>query len=311
MSAPRHFGLIGLGAMGWPIAQTAAAAGAQVEVFDVSEAARERARAAGLTTHDDVRSLAAACSTVVLSLPTPAIVESVVAELAPAGGIVVLDTSTIDAATARRCRDRLVASGGDYADCPVLGRPERVGQWTLPVGGSDAAYARAAQVLEPLARAVPHVGDVGAASAVKVLNNLMLGAINAVTAEVLVLAEAAGLDPGVFVDVVLDSGAASVSGLFKDVGPRAVDGDFAPTFSLRLMHKDNALAIAMAEEYGVPLLVGSAAQTLNTMGMAAGHGDEDSIAVVRALEKLTGRSARRHGGSARSASVVVGEPDAG
>ena len=306
MSEPVRFGLIGLGAMGWPAAQTAAAAGAQVEVFDVSEAARDRARAAGLTTHDDVRSLAAACSTVVLSLPTPAVVESVVAELAPAGEVVVLDTSTIDPATARRARDLLVATGGDYADCPVLGRPERVGQWTMPVGGSDAAYERASQVLAPLARAVPHVGDVGTASAVKVLNNLMLGAINAVTAEVLVLAQAAGLDPGVFVDVVLDSGAASVSPLFKDVAPRAVDGDFDPTFSLRLMHKDNALAIAMAQEYGVPLVVGGATQTLNTMAMAAGHGDEDSIAVVRALEELTGRSVRRQSGS-----VVVAEPDAG
>ncbi len=82
-----------------------------------------------------------------------------------------------------------------------------------------------------MARRVVRVGGVGAAATLKVLNNLMLGTINAITAEVLVLSQAAGLDPGVFVDTVVESGAASVSGLFKDVGPRAVDGDFSPTFA--------------------------------------------------------------------------------
>ena len=63
---------------------------------------------------------------------------------------------------------------------------------------------------------------------------------------------AAGLDPGVFVDTVIDSGAASVSGLFRDVAPRAVDGDFEPVFSLALMRKDNALAVELASASGVP-----------------------------------------------------------
>jgi len=289
------FVIVGLGVMGWRIATTLAAASTSLTVFDVSQASMERARGAELQVELSLAELVATCDVVVLSLPTPAIVLDVVRQIAAARHqVVVLDTSTIDPDTAQVCRDVLFAVGIDYADCPVLGRPETVGRWTVPVGGSAGAASTAAEVFAPLTRAVPHVGEVGSAAAIKVLNNLMLGTINAVTAEVLLLAEAAGVDPGVFVDVVIDSGAASVSGLFKDAAARAVDGDFTPTFSVRLMHKDNRLALAMAESYGVPLLVGSAAQTLNTMAMASGHGDEDSIAVLKALETLTGRQARRH-----------------
>ena len=86
----------------------------------------------------------------------------------------------------------------------------------------------------------------GAAATLKVANNLMFSVINAVTAEALLLAQAAGLDPGVFVDTVVDSGAATVSGLFRSIAPRAVDGDFAPTFSLDLVRKDNDLAVQLA-----------------------------------------------------------------
>lgn len=288
-------GVVGLGIMGRRIATTLANAGMSVTAFDVSQDAMDRARDAELLLEPSLADLAAKSDVVLLSLPTPAVVLDVVGQIQSTGHpVVVLDTSTIDPDTARACRDILVAVGMDYADCPILGRPDAVGQWTVPVGGSVDAAATATEVLAPLARAVLPVGEVGAASTIKVLNNLMLGTINAITAEVLLLAEAAGVDPGVFVDVVIDSGAASVSGLFTDAAARAVGGDFTPTFSLRLMHKDNRLALAMAESYGIPLIVGSAAQTLNTMALASGHGDEDSIAVLKALEVLTGLQARRH-----------------
>lgn len=291
-------GVIGLGAMGLRLATRVAAAGTTVRVFDSSPAAAARAAEEGLDVVADVRELAD-CHAVVLSLPTPAVVLGVVAELASAahdrgGAVTVLDTSTIGPADARAAAQVADELGQAYADCPILGRPESVGNWTFPVGGEDDAVAMARRVLAPVARLVVGVGPVGTASATKVLNNLMLGTINAVTAELLVLAEAAGLDPGRWVDVVVDSGAASVSPIFRDVAARAVDGDFEPTFTLQLMHKDNGLGLDLADELRVPMVTARAAQHLNTMGLAAGHGAEDSIAVVKVLESITGHEARRH-----------------
>ena len=121
----------------------------------------------------------------------------------------------------------------------------------------------------------------------------MFSVINAVTAEALLLAKAAGLDPGLFVDTVIDSGAATVSGLFRSIAPRAVDGDFTPTFSLDLVRKDNDLAVQLATSLGLELSVGSAARDLHDRAVLAGHGAEDSIAVLRLLEEEFGQEARR------------------
>lgn len=283
-------GVVGLGVMGLGMARRLDAAGAEVVVYDVSPDARTHAESEGLSVATSLSDLAR-CQVVVLSLPGPDAVLSVVRALP---GTILLDTSTIDPRTARRAADLAAETSGRYADCPILGRPASIGSWTIPVGDDADVLPIARQTLAPVAARVVGTGPVGSASTTKLLNNLMLGTINAVTAELLVLAEAAGLDPGDWVDLVVDSGAASVSPMFRDVAARAVDGDFAPTFSVKLMHKDNALALTLADELHIPLATGRAAHMLNTMALAGGHGDEDSIAVVKPLEDLTGRTARRH-----------------
>jgi 3-hydroxyisobutyrate dehydrogenase len=286
-------GVIGLGTMGLPIAN-ALTTSSSVVAYDVAPAVRKHAAAAGIALVDSLSELARACNTVLLSLPNASVVEEVVAEIAPAApGLLILDTSTIGPEDSRRIGALALAEGSTYLDTPILGRPEMVGSWTVPVGGPVAAYETVAQVLEPIAQRVVHVGDLGAAATLKVANNLMFSVINAVTAEALLLAQAAGLDPGVFVDTVVDSGAATVSGLFRSVARRAVEGDFAPTFTLDLVRKDNDLAVQLATSLGLELTVGSAARDLHDRAVLAGHGAQDSVAVLRLLEEEFGQEARR------------------
>jgi 3-hydroxyisobutyrate dehydrogenase len=289
----RTVGVVGLGAMGMPIAH-ALSTRVPVLAHDVSSAVRARALAAGIPVAESLTQLAQSCNTVVLSLPQAAVVEEVVAEITPAApGLLVLDTSTIGPEDSRRIGALALAEGSTYLDTPILGRPEMVGSWTVPVGGPVAAYDAVARILEPIAQRVVHVGDLGAAATLKVANNLMFSVINAVTAEALLLVQAAGLDPGVFVDTVVDSGAATVSGLFRSIAPRAVAGQFEPTFSLELVRKDNDLAVQLATSLGLDLTVGSAARDLHDRAVLAGHGSEDSIAVLRLLEEELGQEARR------------------
>jgi 3-hydroxyisobutyrate dehydrogenase-like beta-hydroxyacid dehydrogenase len=279
--------------MGRPIAEALAGRG-PVVVYDVRESAAAEAKSSDLTVADSLGDLAARCPTVLLSLPGPAEVSAVLAGLLAGGATpLVLDTSTIGPDSARANGEIAAAAGATYLDTPVLGRPDLVGGWTIPVGGAALAYDLAAEVLAPLATRVVHVGDLGAAATLKVVNNLMFSVINAATAEALLLAKAAGIDPGLFVDTILDSGAATVSGLFRSIAPRAVDGDFAPTFSLDLVRKDNDLAVQLANSLGLELTVGSAARDLHDRAVIAGHGAEDSIAVLRVLEAEFGQQARR------------------
>ncbi|WP_203568771.1 NAD(P)-dependent oxidoreductase [Aestuariimicrobium ganziense] len=272
-------GLVGLGTMGGPMAAALVAAGADLLATDVVADLRATAEEAGVAVTESLAEVAEHAEMVLLSLPTPAVVVEVTEQLwHHSPGLVVVDTSTTDPLTSRT-----LAAQGRFVDAPVLGRPAAVGRWTMPVGCDESLEPLVAEVLAPLAARVVRVGASGSGATVKVCNNLMLSAINAVTAEALALAEAAGLDAGTFVDVVIDSGAASVSGLFRDVAPRAVSGDFAPVFGTALMRKDAQLALDLAAEVGVPLRVVEASQSLNDDAVAAGLGAEDSIAVVKTL----------------------------
>lgn len=281
--------VLGLGTMGGAVAARAVAQGLAVLGADPSPEARRRAAAAGVTVCEDLAEAASSATTILLSVPRPEHVLSLASGPLQTAveGTVVADLSTIDPATARAAAGLLAPHGVTYVDAPVLGRPDRCGAWTLVVGGDAATVERVSPVLLRVAAArVARVGDVGAGSVVKVLNNLMFGAINAVTAEALVLCEDQGVDPGVFVDVVAESGAATVSNLFREIAPRMVAGDDDPAFSLSLLTKDNRLAVALAGQTGSPAPVATLVDRINSAAEGQGFGDRDTGVVHRAYRHL-------------------------
>lgn len=284
-------GLIGVGTMGSRMAAALVGAGYTVLARDVDPEATRRAADLGAQVLESPKAVAEAAQVVLLSLPIPADVESVVAGpeglLAGASaGQLFVDLSTVDPGSTQKMAALAQEKGVGYLDAPVLGRPQGCGNWTLPVGGEEAALEKARPVLEKLARRVVLVGPSGHGNVVKLLNNLMFGAINAVTVEVMALCAKVGMPPKVFVDLVTESGAATVSNLFKEVGPKVLNRDFSPLFGIGLLHKDNALALAMAREAGVPMVLSNATQLLNQMALAKGLGKEDTAAVVKVYEDL-------------------------
>ncbi len=280
--------VLGLGTMGARAAAALAAAGHEVSGADPVEAARTGAEAAGVRTSPDAASAVVGARVVVLSVPKPEHVRSLADGPLrdAASGTIVVDLSTIDPDTARSVSQDLATLGVTYLDSPVLGRPAGCGAWTLVVGGPEPAIDGVRPLLEgTLARQVIRVGDVGAGSVVKLLNNLMFGAINAVTAEAMHVCEAAGIDRTAFVEAVIDSGAATVSNLFRDIAPRLASGDDDPVFALDLLAKDNRLARELGSAMGVATPIADAVVTLNQRAVDRGHGSRDSIAVARAYER--------------------------
>ena len=279
--------ILGLGAMGGPVAVAVSGAGYEITGFDPAPGARQRAAAAGVAVADDAAAAVSKADVVVVSVPKP---EHVLALadgdlLQATAGTVVVDLSTIDPDTARAAAERLAAQDIVYLDCPVLGRPAGCGGWTLVAGGGEEDVTRVSPLLEAtIARRVVRIGDVGAGSVVKILNNLMFGAINAVTAEALHLCQRNGIDREAFVDAVVDSGAATVSNLFRDIGPRIVADDHDPVFALDLLAKDNRLAAALAAAGGTAAPVSEAVGRVNEAAVALGHGALDSSAVIRAYD---------------------------
>jgi 3-hydroxyisobutyrate dehydrogenase len=117
----------------------------------------------------------------------------------------------------------------------------------------------------------------------------MFGAINAVTAEALTICEQSGVDPALFVDAVAQSGAATVSNLFKELAPRMIAGDDEPTFALELLAKDNRLALRLAQQMHTAAPMAASVDMLNTAGLAQGLGARDSGAVHRVYATLSPR----------------------
>lgn len=288
--------VLGLGTMGGRVAARLRETGTAVSGYDLSDTARAAAADAGVVLHDSPESAVRGCELVVLSLPRP---EDVVAAArgplsAVAPGTVVVDLSTIDPDSARTAATTLEAAGAHYLDAPVLGRPERCGHWTLAVGGPDAVVERVRPVLEAsIAARVAHVGEVGTGSVLKLLNNLMFGAINAVTAEAFNISRRAGLDPELFASVVSDSGAATVSGLFRELGRKIPGGDYTPTFALGLLHKDNRLALELARGTGSPAFIARCVDQLNELAAGQDWSSEDTGAVYKVYDLLSSPAAER------------------
>lgn len=278
---PDRIGVVGGGMIGSAVAR-ALVPHHPVTVQDPSAEARQHAEEFGARA---VRQLAehGTPPIVLLALPGPDQVREVVAELLTAERrpLVVVDHSTIDPDTTREVAALAAEHDVGHLDAPILGRPHRVGEWTLPVGGDAATLARVRGVLELLARRVVHVGPIGSGNVVKLLNNLMFGAINAITVETMATAARLGLDPAVYAETIADSGAASVSGLFRELAPKIVAEDHTPTFSVDLLTKDNQLAVEMARAAGIRLDVAEAVLALDRAAQAAGLGALDTSAMVQ------------------------------
>ena len=280
-------GILGLGTMGGRVAARAVACGLDVVGFDPARQASERASSAGVKVVASAEECAALSRRLLLSVPRPEDVDGLVdgALRAATSGSVVVDLSTIDPGTARRAAESLSPVGVTYLDAPVLGRPEKVGGWTLVVGGDQGTVDAVAPLLTRVAAAkVVRVGEVGAGSVVKLLNNLMFGAINAVTAEAIALCRDNGVDPGTFVETVAGSGAATVSNLFRELAPRIVSGDDAPVFALDLLAKDNRLALALAQASGTAAPIAETVTAIDDEAVRRGLGSRDSGAVFRTYD---------------------------
>jgi 3-hydroxyisobutyrate dehydrogenase len=279
--------LIGLGVMGRAAAARLIEAGHIVTASDPAPGAAERAKSAGAAFAASPADAARNAEAALLFLPGPeqirAVVPTLIGALAP--GAVVVDHSTADPDTARDMAELLVSAGLGWVDAPILGRPGAVGRWAHPVGQTQDALARVEPVLRACAAEIFAVGGPGAGHTVKLLNQLMFGAINAMTAEMMAVSHRLGLPPARLYDIITASQAGTVSNLFRELGARIAEDRYDnPTFSVTLLEKDVRLGVEMARRAGLePRLAGLVAH-LNQEAIAAGIGSSDTAAMWKIVK---------------------------
>ena len=285
----KKIGFIGVGKMGTPMASRLLAVGHSLVVFDTNGAAVDALADKGAVAADSPRAVADACEIVIVSLPNPPILETVV--LGKNGVIhgeaarILIDISTTGPKVAARVAEALGARGKSMIDSPVSGGLKGAQNGTLAVmnSGPKSVYEEVTPILETFGKLF-YLGETpGAAQTMKLANNLLAAAAIAVSSEALVMGVKAGLDPKVMLDVInAGSGrnSATEDKFPKSVLPRTFDFGFATGLSF----KDVRLCVDEAEAMGVPMVVGSAVRQMLSMTNQVYGPESDFTSMIRIVE---------------------------
>ena len=282
-------GVIGLGAMGAPMARNLARAGLLRAVWNrTSDKAAVLAAELGVEHAPDPAALAQQCDIVVTCVSADADLLSVIDALQPGlrANALVIDTSTVQPATAQAIAARLAKMDCGFLDAPVSGGVEgaRSGTLSIMVGGEAAALQRARPLLEAIGRRITHMGPVGSGQSTKAVNQIMAAGINQAVTEALAFAEAQDLPLDKVIEVV--SAGAAGNWFVEKRGPTMVRGEFAPGFKVALHHKDLAICQAIARAQGVALPVVEMTLIHYRRLLNAGFGEEDISALFREKRNL-------------------------
>jgi 3-hydroxyisobutyrate dehydrogenase-like beta-hydroxyacid dehydrogenase len=283
--------VIGLGLMGGTLARNLVADGHAVAGFDPVEARRAEHAARGGLPFDSVGEAVAGREVAVLSLPNGTIMLDVVAEIAASGppGMLVADTTTGAPRQAIEAAARLAAAGIGFVDATVSGNSAQAASKDVifMVGGDADGVARAAELLGPLGRRVHHVGPVGSGAAAKLVVNHILSINRTGLAEGLTVAEKAGIEPAVMLEIL--SGSAAYSKAMDIWGARMVAADHDPPASrVRQSHKDSRLINAFAEEVGASHALVEMVSRALVEAEEGGLGEADNAAVMEVMRRRAG-----------------------
>ena len=285
-------GMIGLGNAGLALASAILRSFTLVG-FDRNPVRCGLADRAGVEVVSSPQAVAARCEILILSLPRPDVSRSLPSTIAPSAlqGHVVVETSTVAPDDIDRLVEMVAPAGGTVVDAAIVGGVAKLtkGETTFLVGASEPDFARVKPVLKAAAETIFHLGKVGNGMRAKVVNNAVAHSVMVVLIEAAALAAAQGVPMDVFYEL-MEGEAGLLRPLTHRFGERIRQHDFEGGMSTANARKDSALAIAMAQELGVPLFAIPAAPTVYEIGMREGLERKDYAALATLWEKWTGES---------------------
>jgi putative dehydrogenase len=279
-------GIIGLGIMGGAIANNLLARGWRVFGHDIDPAKQAALTASGGTACAGIAAVCAAAPVILTSLPSPAALADVAAAIAATQAPrLVIETSTMALDDKLAARDVLSAAGHTALDCTLSGTGAQAVNRDLVVyaSGDPAAIAAQMKLFADFARATHDVGSFGNGSRMKFIANLLVAIHNIAAAEAMLLANAAGLDPELVVQ--LAGAGAGASRMFDMRAPMMAARSYTPaTMRVSTWQKDMDIIGTFARDLGVTLPLFQASAPIYTAAMEAGLGEHDTAAVYAVLE---------------------------
>ncbi len=297
--ASDRLGWIGTGRMGFALCKRLLEAGHDLWVWNRTRAKAEPLADLGAKVVETPAELAER-DIVFTMVAGPADVEAVT--LGPEGVLagetrpgIVVDSTTIDPASAADLRARAADLGVAVLAAPVSGNPKVVksGRLTVVASGPADAFETSRPYLEAFGRRVTYVGEGDVARLVKLCHNLHLGVVTQSLAEITMLAEAAGVSRHDFLEFLNDSVMGSTFTRYKT--PAFVNLDWTPTFTWHLLRKDFELGLASGRELDVPLPTAALVHQMVLAGIGQGRGDVDFGALLEMEAEAAGRELEPEG----------------
>jgi putative dehydrogenase len=281
-------GIVGLGIMGGAIARNLIDREWRVIGFDIDAARRSELALAGVTFADDVRQLAGEAPIIMTSRPDPAAVEVVAQAIASSDQSrrIVIELSTLSIADKVRFEAVLKKAGHIALDCPLsgTGAQAKVRDLVVYASGDSNAISQCMNLFSDFANQSADLGTFGNGSRMKFIANHLVAIHNVATAEAMILAQRAGLDPKIVVDVV--GPGAGGSRMFQMRAPMMVEGTYEPaTMKVATWQKDMAIIAEFAEGLGCATPLFTLTRPVYAEAMAMGLGNHDTAAVFEVLKK--------------------------
>jgi 3-hydroxyisobutyrate dehydrogenase/glyoxylate/succinic semialdehyde reductase len=281
-------GIVGLGIMGSAIARNLVERGWRVIGFDIDAARRDELALAGVVIAGDVKQVAHDAQIIMTSLPSAAAAEDVAQTIADSDQPprIVVELSTLKISDKFRFREILKNAGHIALDCPLSGTGAQALTRDLVVyaSGDGDAIAQCAGLFADFAKQSADLGMFGNGSRMKFVANHLVAIHNVATAEAMVLAQRAGLDPKMVVELV--GPGAGGSRMFQMRAPMMVEGVYEPaTMKVSTWKKDMAIIAEFADDVGCATPLFTLTQPVYTQAMAMGWGDQDTASVFEVLKK--------------------------
>jgi 2-hydroxy-3-oxopropionate reductase len=292
---PDTVGFIGLGLMGKPMAHNLLKRGFPLVVHSRSPAPVDELVAAGATRADSPAAVARQTTRIVTMLPDSPDVELVLE--GPSGilsavqrGTIIVDSSSISPAVARRLAEGATSRGAVMLDAPVSGGEigAVAGTLSIMVGGDEDAFETVRPMLEAMGNPerIIRIGESGAGQVCKVCNQMVIGGTLAAVSEAFALAHKAGVDGGKVRQALL--GGFAASRVLEVHGERILTGNYKPGFRAQLYAKDYRVAAETLAATATPAPVTAAVHQLVTALVASGRGAEDYSALAKVIFELAG-----------------------
>jgi 3-hydroxyisobutyrate dehydrogenase len=287
-----NIGIIGTGFLGKAVAIRLLNTGHKVIVYNRTKSKADSLKNLGAIVANTPKDLAQDCELVITIVKDSDAVESVSFDkngitYGKHEGLTVADMSTINPISSRKIARKFSENGISMIDTPVMGGPKLAekGELVVMVGGKKGVYEKYKHVFEKIGNKTFYLGENGSGHAMKLAMNLQISLLALALSEGITLAKRAGLEPKLFLEIL--NSTYFKTGMSELKGPKMIDGNFDPSFTLKMMKKDLDAINDAAKEFGTSLPMATLANEIYQNAVTAGLGELDYTGILAFIEKIS------------------------